>query len=104
MDSAQKPNKQEKIDRAVQLLEQSGGMSTIPMKLSSNQWAGILSKLQEDRIDELLLILDEEQSMKALDDQTSKRKEQVNKTRYLHRLEKLKILLEQEKTNPPSNV
>lgn len=75
------------------MLPRSGGFQS-NIVLSSVEWRSLLSNLSEDKIDELLLILEEEVGMSKDIGMETDRKLTVNKTRYLQRLEKLKIRME----------
>ena len=68
--------------------------------LSAAEWAGILSELDEEKIDGFTLLLDEEKSGLEDIEKERKRKHTSNKARYLQRLEKLRITAEQPDSNP----
>ncbi len=91
--------KEQKVARALELIENSGGMKQFPLELTLEQWAGVFAEMQEEKVDDLLLILEEEAKMKLSDEQTEKRAHKVNQTRYLQRMERLKLSLEQAQQN-----
>lgn len=101
--SQESSSKAHKVERALELVTKSGGMKSLPLKFDHEQWAGIFSQMDEEKIDDLLLILEEEKEMELISDQTAKKAHKVNETRYLQRLEKLKISLEQESQTPPDH-
>lgn len=94
--------KEEKIQHASQLLPYSPGFRA-NVVLTENQWAGILMGLDEKKIDELLLILEEEKGMNADVEKEKVRKLTVNQTAYLQRLEQLKIRMESLNHKTPDN-
>ena len=91
--------KQEKIQEALELMQNSGACQKETW-LTPNQWAGILTRLDEAATDELLMILREEVDMKKHDEAVARRKKATNATRLFQKMEKLKFSLEQESTNP----
>lgn len=95
-------SKAEKVQEASQLMEKSKAMMA-NLQMNAQDWAGILADLDEEKIDELLLILDEENIMQGDIQKESARKKEVNKTRYLQRLENLKIRSESLQYNAPNN-
>jgi hypothetical protein len=95
-------SKAEKIQEASQLMEKSPAMMA-NLQMGSTDWSGILADLDEEKIDELLLILDEESLMHSDVQKEKVRKKEVNKTRYLQRLENLKIRAESLQYNAPNN-
>ncbi len=86
-------SKESKIQRAAEMLPLSSGFRA-NVVLSSVEWAGILKNLDESRIDELLLILEEESGMNSDNEREKDRKLTMNRSTYLQRLEKLKIRIE----------
>lgn len=94
--------KEEKIKHASQLLPISPGFRA-NVVLTANQWAGILMGLDEKKIDELLLILEEEKGMNMDVEKEKVRKLTVNQTAYLQRLEQLKIRMESLNHKTPDN-
>lgn len=102
--SSDQKTREQKLERALHLVQKSGGLKTLPLKLNSNQWAGVLKDMDEKTMDDLLLILEEEHELRTLAESTAARKHQVNDTRLLHRLEKLKLSLEQVSSNPDDHV
>ncbi len=94
--------KEEKIKHACKLLPVSPGFRA-NVVLTENQWAGILQSLDEKKIDELLLILEEEKAMNQDVEKEKDRKLTVNQTAYLQRLEKLKIRMESLNHKTPDN-
>ena len=94
--------KEEKIQHASALLPVSPGFRA-NVVLTANQWVGILKSLDEKKIDELLLVLEEEKGMNQ-DVETEKlRKLTINQTAYLQRLEKLKVRMESLRHKAPNN-
>lgn len=93
---------QQKIQTASEMLPRSAGFRA-NLNLSSEQWAGILSKLDEKKIDELMLILNEEKDMNGEVIKEKERKLAVNHSKYLQRLEKLKLRAESLQYNAPNN-
>lgn len=85
--------KASKIQRAAKLLPLSQGFRS-NVVFSDKEWAGILANLDESRIDELLLILEEERDMNGDVENEKDRKLTMNRSAYLQRLEKLKIRIE----------
>ena len=94
--------KDEKIQIASQLLPVSPGMQA-NIVLSVNEWAGILQQIDEDKIDDLLLLLEEEGSMMSEIEKETKRKTEVNTAKYLQRLEQLKMRAESLKYKTPNH-
>lgn len=95
-------SKAEKVQQASQLMEKSPAMMA-NLQMGSGDWAGILADLDEEKIDELLLILDEEGLMHGDIQKEKARKKEVNKTRYLQRLESLKLRAESLQYKTPNN-
>ena len=91
--------KQEKIQEALELMQSSGACQK-EVWLTPSQWAGILTRLDEAATDELLLILREEVDMRKHDEAVARRKKATNAARLFQKMEKLKLSLEQESTNP----
>ncbi|OGJ44652.1 hypothetical protein A3J23_00020 [Candidatus Peregrinibacteria bacterium RIFCSPLOWO2_02_FULL_48_14] len=83
-------HKSAKIERASTMLEKSPAFQLV-LPMSAEEWAGVLAKLDEDKIDDYLLILDEEKGTHLELKKEEKRKLQTNRTRYLQRLERLKV-------------
>lgn len=94
--------KDEKIKHASSLLPASPGFRA-NVVLTANQWAGILATLDEKKIDELLLVLEEEKGMNEDVEKEKVRKLTVNQTSYLQRLEQLKIRMESLTHKSPNN-
>ena len=94
--------KEEKIKHASSLLPSSLGFRA-NVVLTANQWAGILATLDEKKIDELLLVLEEEKEMNEDVEKEKVRKLTVNQTSYLQRLEQLKIRMESLTHKAPNN-
>lgn len=94
--------KDEKIKIASQMLPQSPGMQA-NIVLSANEWAGILQQIDEDKIDDLLLLLEEEGSMISEVEKETTRKMEINTAKYLQRLEQLKLRAESLKYKTPNN-
>lgn len=82
--------KSAKIERASAMLVESPAFQLV-LPMSSDQWAGVLSKLDEDKIDDYLLLLEEEKVTHLDLKKEEKRKLYSNRTRYLQRLERLKV-------------
>lgn len=100
--SSKTQSKAYKAQKALQLAENSAGFARSLEKvdprlafLSKEQWAGVFADLDEEALDDLLLVLDEEQDLKMGNDQKTKRKKQMNFSRYMRRLEQLKIRMEE---------
>lgn len=91
--------KTQKVLHASQLLEDSPAFQRV-LPLTAQEWAGVLSELDEEKIDDYLLLLTEEQSMRAEIRKTEKRKKKVNHTRYLQRLERLKVIAQESLHSP----
>lgn len=85
--------KQVKMLKAASMLPESSAMKKM-LPFSKERWAGILAELDEDQVDDLLLLLKEEEGMHLDLDKKEDRRLQVNETRYLQRLEKLRISME----------
>jgi|GEM_PF-4437183 len=85
--------KQEKVNRAAEMASVSQTMADV-MPLNLSTWAGIFSKLEEEKVDEFLMILEEEHGMFADIDAKAGRKRLVNQKKYLQLLENLKITME----------
>ena len=79
-----------KIERASAMLEESPAFRLV-QPMNAGEWAGVLAKLDEDKIDDYLLLLDEEKVTHLELKKEEKRKLQSNRTRYLQRLERLKV-------------
>lgn len=91
--------KQEKVNRAAEMASVSQTMADV-MPLNLSTWAGILSRLDEEKVDEFLLILEEERGMFADVEAKAERKREANRGKYLQLLENLKITMEQLPDNP----
>lgn len=95
-------SKQIKLEKAAKMLEKSPA-SNMNFVFSEAEWAGILSDLDEEKLDELLLILNEEHSMRKDVEKEQLRKKETNKARYLQRLENLKVRAESLQYKSPNN-
>lgn len=89
--------KTQKIERLQTLIPHSRALQK---NASSADWAGILTKLDEEKIDELLLILQEENEMLGMTEEERLRKQAVNKTSYLQQLEKIRVSTEMPTQTP----
>ena len=88
-----------KLKRASSLLSDSKVFKQF-LDVPAPMWAGILSQLDEKKVDDLLLILDEELSMRMGIKKKEERRLQINSSKYLQRLERLKIRAENVSANP----
>lgn len=83
----------QKVERASQLASQSSVMKEL-MEMSSAEWVGIFAELDEKELDEFLYVMGEEKNGFEEIKQKAKRRLQVNETRRLQRMERLKIRME----------
>lgn len=86
-------SKDGKIRKAAEMLPLSQGFRSNVI-LSAGEWTAVLKKMDEAKIDELLLILEEESGMNKDIEKEKDRKLTFNRSSYLQRLEKLKIRIE----------
>ena len=97
--NSQSGGKQEKVQRAAEMAAVSQTMADV-MPLNLSTWAGILSKLEEDKVDEFLMILEEERGMFADVEAKADRKRAASRGKYLQLLENLKITMEKLPDTP----
>ncbi|MEK7146522.1 MAG: hypothetical protein AAB802_05090 [Patescibacteria group bacterium] len=90
--------KTQKIERLQTLVPQSQALRKTGM--TSMDWAGVLAKLDDEKIDELLLILQEENEMLHMTEEERLRKRALNQSSYMQRLEKLRLSTELPSHSP----
>ena len=93
-------SKSEKIERIKMLIPRSDAVK-MNVQFPVENWAGILTDLDEEKIDDLLLILEEEAGMIADVEAERLRKQEINKTSYLQRMEKIRVAAETSDDNFP---
>lgn len=88
-------NFEEKVRKVAAMLASSKAVELKGFDFNLEQWANILTNLivmgQEEKIDEIMMILEEEQDMYLGVDKERSRKLQNAKTRLKQRVEKIKI-------------
>jgi hypothetical protein len=100
------PNKNKKIvqkvEKVAHLAAQSEAMQDV-LALSEAQWISIVAELDEKKVDELLLVLEEEKDGYKEIEKKRVRQHHINDTRRLQRLERLKIRMEEISKNAKDN-
>ena len=101
-------SKQDKIDRAVEMLPESAIVHKV-MPKNSVDWAGVLSELDEDKVDSLLMLLEQEGHVfdgdRSFEDWESLglEGEEMDQAEYIDRLEDLRISMEEVSDNAPGD-
>jgi hypothetical protein len=90
---------EEKLERAKSLIPASGGLKRL-LPISSEKWAGVLAELDEEKIDDLLLLLGEEAEMAGDIEKKRLAQHAENEKKYTRRLEDLQIRMEEISNNP----
>ncbi len=80
----------QKVEEAADLATGSIAMREV-LSLKYEQWIAVFAELDEKKIDELLFVLKEEMDGYKEIEKKRQRRHAINKTRYFHRLERLKI-------------
>ena len=88
----------EKVDLAAEKFAKSPAFRKI-LPLAAKQWHGILAEIDEEKLNELLLIVDEEEQGYLDIKKKKERKLSTNVARYLQRLEMLRIRSENADDN-----
>jgi hypothetical protein len=94
-------SKQDKISRAVEMLPESALVHKV-MPGSSVNWAGVLSELDEDKVDSLLVLLEQEGKV-FVGGQNEEEWEEMGKEEYIDKLEDLRISMEEVSDNAPGD-
>ena len=82
-------NKKQKIEEAAKKMAASPAFSDF-MTLKPEQWAVFLSNIDEQGVEDCLLILKEEADTYDEIEKKAAKRHEVNKTKLLHRLEKVR--------------
>ncbi len=85
-----------KTKQILELLVKSEAFNSL-LRFDKGQWEQFLSRLSDQQLDDLLLILDEEASMLREIDKEAARKHKVNETRLRQRFEQRHLEAEQLK-------
>ncbi len=92
-------SKEGKIERAVKMLPKSSLVMRV-MPKSQGEWAGILSELDEKKVDDLLMLLEQEGHVFVGGRDEHEWQEGIDKAEYIERLEDLRISMERVTDNP----
>jgi dephospho-CoA kinase len=92
----------QKLENVAHLASQSEAMQNV-LALSESQWLGVLSDLDEKKLDELVFALKEEKEGYEAIEKKRLRQHQINSTRRLQRLERLSIRMEEITKNAKKN-
>jgi|GEM_PF-3515971 len=83
-----------KVEEASELATRSRAMNRL-IEMTAAEWVGILAELDEKELDEFLYVMNEERDGYEEIEKKRQRRHQVNDTRRLQRLERLKIRMEE---------
>lgn len=84
----------QKVEEAAELAAHSRAMNKV-IEMSASQWVGILAEMDEKDVDEFIYVMTEERQEYQDIKKKEERRLQINDTRRLQRLERLKIRMEE---------